>query len=537
MKKHLTPAEAAALIPDGAVVTVSSSSGLGCPDLMLKAIGERFDATGHPRDITTLHPIAAGDMSGIKGVDYIARKGLLKRIIGGSYPSGPSSSEPPLIWQMITGNEIPAYNIPSGILFDIHREAAAKRPGVLTKVGIDTFVDPWRQGCAMNELASEHPVVKRVTFEGDDWLFFPAIVPQVAIIRATTADERGNLTYEHEGAYLGGLDQALAARNNGGIVIAQVKRITKEGSLKPHDVRVPGMLVDYVIVDPDQKQTTQTAYDPAISGEIFRPLDSFRVPEFNVQKVIARRVAQELQSGSCVNLGFGISANVPRILLEEGLHGAVTWVIEQGAVGGVPLLDFAFGCASNADAYMPSPYQFTYFQGAGFDASLLSFLEIGKDGSVNVSKLSFRPHVTAGAGGFVDITARAKKIVFSGMFNAGAKLSIADGALLIEKEGKLKKLVNEVEHVTFSGKRAIEQGQDITYVTERCVMKLTPEGIVLTEIAPGVDLRSHILDQSEFPLIIAPDLKVMDAALFAEAAIGLLLPAKSARTLEGTFNG
>ncbi len=537
MKKHLTPAEAAALIPDGAVVTVSSSSGLGCPDLMLKAIGERFETTGHPQGITTLHPIAAGDMSGIKGVDYIARKGLLKRIIGGSYPSGPSSSEPPLIWQMITNNEIPAYNIPSGILFDIHREAAAKRPGVLTKIGVDTFVDPRRQGCAMNELASEQQVVKRVSFEGDDWLFFPSIVPQVAIIRATTADERGNLTYEHEGAYLGGLDQALAARNNGGIVIAQVKRITKEGSLKPHDVRVPGMLVDYIVVDPDQKQTTQTLYDPAISGEIFRPLDSFSVPEFNVQKVIARRVAQELQAGSCVNLGFGISANVPRILLEEGLHGAVTWVIEQGAVGGVPLLDFAFGCASNADAYMPSPYQFTYFQGAGFDASLLSFLEIGKDGSVNVSKLSFRPHVTAGAGGFVDITARAKKIVFSGMFNAGAKLSIADGALVIEREGKLKKLVNEVEHVTFSGRRAIEQGQDIIYVAERCVMKLTPEGIVLTEIAPGVDLQSQILDQSEFPLIVAPDLKVMDAALFREAGIGLSLPAKRARTLEGTFHG
>lgn len=537
MSKHITPAEAAALIPDGAIVSVSSSSGLGCPDLMLKAIGERFDETGHPRNLTTLHPIAAGDMSGIRGVDHIAKKGLLKRIIGGSYPSGPSTTEPPLIWQMITDNQIPAYNIPSGILFDMHREAAAKRPGVLTKVGIETFVDPKRQGCAMNAAASEEPVVKRVSFEGDEWLYFPAIVPHVAIIRATTADERGNLTYEHEGAYLGGLDQALAARNNGGLVIAQVKRITKEGSLKPHDVRVPGMLVDYVIVDPEQKQTTQTLYDPAISGEIFRPLDTFRVPEFNIQKVIARRVAQELQAGSCVNLGFGISANVPRILLEEGLHGAVTWVIEQGAVGGIPLLDFAFGCASNADAYMPSPYQFTYFQGAGFDASLLSFLEIGRDGSVNVSKLSFRPHVTAGAGGFVDITARARKIVFSGMFNAGAKIAVADGRLIIEKEGKLKKLVNEVEHVTFSGKRAVEQGQDITYVTERCVMKLTPDGIVLTEIAPGIDLQTHILEQSEFPLTVAADLKVMDAGLFAEGNIGLSLPKKDARVLEGTFNG
>jgi len=297
------------------------------------------------------------------------------------------------------------------------------------------------------------------------------------------------------------------------------------------------MLVDYVVVDPDQKQTTLTEYDPAISGEIFRPLDTFRVPEFNIQKVIARRVAQELQGGSCVNLGFGISANVPRILLEEGLHGSVTWVIEQGAVGGVPLLDFAFGCASNADAFMPSPYQFTYFQGAGFDASLLSFLEIGRDGSVNVSKLSFRPHVTAGAGGFVDITARAKKIVFSGMFNAGAKLSMADSKLVIEKEGKLKKLVNEVEHVTFSGRRAVSQGQDITYVTERCVMKLTPEGIMLTEIAPGVDLQTHILDQSEFPLLVSDRLKVMDEALFHEAPIGLTLPQKLVRTLEGASHG
>ena len=532
MNKHISAAQAAALIPDNAVVSVSSSSGLGCPDLTLKAIGERFDETGHPKNITTLHPIAAGDMSGIKGVDYIAKPGLLKKIIGGSYPSGPSSAEPPLIWQMIINNEIPAYNIPSGILFDMHREAAAKRPGVLTKVGLDTFVDPKRQGTAMNDKAREAPVVKHVSFEGEDWLYFPSIIPQVAIIRATTADERGNLTYEHEGAYLGGLDQALAARNNGGIVIAQVKRIAKEGTLKPHDVRVPGVLVDYIVVDPDQKQTTQTLYDPAISGEIFRPLDTFRLAEFNIQKAIARRVAQELQAGSAVNLGFGISANVPRILLEEGLHGAVTWVIEQGAVGGVPLLDFAFGCASNADAYMPSPYQFTYFQGAGFDASLLSFLEIGRDGSVNVSKLSFRPHVTAGAGGFVDITARAKKIVFSGMFNAGAKLSVAEGKLVIEKEGKLKKLVNEVEHVTFSGPRGVAQGQDITYVTERAVLKLTAEGIVLTEIAPGVDLQAHILDQAEFPLIVSDKLKIMDEALFREEPIGLELPEKPARKLE-----
>lgn len=531
MNKRLSPAEAASLIPDEAVVSVSSSSGLGCPDLMLKAIGERFAETGHPRSLTTLHPIAAGDMSGIKGVDHIARNGLLKRIIAGSYPSGPSTAEPPMIWQMLGANEVAAYNVPSGIMFDLHREAAAKRPGVLTKVGLDTFVDPDREGCAMNAAAAAEPIVRKIDFEGEPWLFFKSIAPLVAIIRATTADERGNLTYEHEGAYLGGMDQALAAHNNGGIVIAQVKRITKDGSLRPHDVRVPGVLVDYIVVDPDQMQTTQTAYDPAISGEIFRSLDSFRVPGFDIQKVVARRVAMELESGSAVNLGFGISANVPRILLEEGCHGDVTWVIEQGPVGGIPLLDFAFGCASNAEAFVPSPYQFTYFQAGGFDAALLSFLEIDRSGSVNVSKLGFRPHVTAGAGGFVDITCRAKKIVFSGMFNAGAKLGVADGRLIIEKEGKIKKLVEEVEHVTFSGRRAIEQGQDVTYITERGVMTLTPKGIVLTEIAPGVDLERDIIGQSEFPIIVSDNLVEMPARIFRPELVGLRLPPKQRRTI------
>jgi propionate CoA-transferase len=424
---------------------------------------------------------------------------------------------------MISADAIPAYNIPSGILFDMHREAAARRPGVLTKIGMDTFVDPRREGCAMNKRAAATPIVSRVEFAGDDWLFFPAIVPSVAIIRATTADERGNLSYEHEGGYLGPLDQALAARNNGGLVIAQVKRLAKAGSLKPQQVFVPGILVDAIVVVPDQMQTTQTLYEPAISGEIIQPLDSFAVPEFGVAKVIARRVAQELRDGDCVNIGFGISANVPRILLEEGCHGAVTWVIEQGAVGGVPLLDFQFGCASNAEAIMPSPYQFTYFQGAGFDCSLLSFLEVDRSGSVNVSKLGICPHVTAGAGGFVDITARARKIVFSGYFTAGAGLSIDDGRLRIEREGKTRKFVEEVEQVSFSGRRAQTQGQDVTYVTERCVMRLMPDGVTVSEIAPGVDLRRDILDQAGFPLKVESHLKLMAPALFAPEPIGLHL--------------
>jgi propionate CoA-transferase len=524
----LSADEAARLIPDNAVVSVSSSSGLGCPDFTLAAIGRRFELEGHPRNLTTLHPIAAGDMWGIAGIDHLAKDGCLARILAGSYPSGPSKAEPPKIWRMVSENRIPAYNIPSGILFDMHREAAAKRPGVLTKVGMETFVDPAFEGCAMNEKAAAAPIVSRVQFAGDEWLFFPTIAPNVAIIRATTADERGNLSYEHEGGYLGPLDQALAVRNNGGIVIAQVKRLAEAGTLKPQHVFVPGILVDVIVVAPDQMQTTQTAYEPAISGEIFRPLSSFEIPDFGVGKVIARRVAQELHDGDAVNIGFGISANVPRILIEEGQHGAVTWVIEQGAVGGVPLLDFQFGCASNAEAIVPSPYQFTYFQGAGFDCSLLSFLEIDRDGSVNVSKLGVRPHVTAGAGGFVDITARARKIVFSGYFTAGAGLSIANGALAIEKEGKVKKLVEKVEQVSFSGRRAKAQGQEIIYVTERCVMNLAREGVTVTEIAPGVDLQRDILEQAAFPLRVAASLKTMDAALFHPEPIGLRLKAAPA---------
>ncbi len=526
--KILTASQAAALIPDDAIVTVSSSSALGCPDAVLAAVGARFDAQGHPRNLTTLHPIAAGDMWGVKGVDHLAKPGCLARVLGGSYPSGPSSAEPPAIWKMISADAIPCYNVPSGILFDMHREAAAKRPGVLTKVGMETFVDPLNEGCAMNARARDAPIVSRIHFAGEDWLFFPTIVPDVAIIRATTADERGNLSFEHEGGILGPLDQALSVRNNGGLVIAQVKRLAATGSLRPHDVVVPGVLVDVIVVAPDQMQTTHTPYDPAISGEIFRPLSSFETTPFGVGKTIARRVSQELRNGDAVNIGFGISAHVPRILIEEGRHGDVTWVIEQGAVGGVPLLDFQFGCASNAEAIVPSPAQFTYFQGGGFDMSLLSFLQIDRHGNVNVSKLGLRPHVTAGAGGFVDITARAKKIVFAGYFTAGAGLEIVDGALKIAKEGKVRKVVDSVEQITFSGPRAIRQGQDVLYVTERCVLRLEREGLTVVEIAPGVDLERDVLAQSEFALRVSPTLKVTAAALFRPEKFGLSL--KDAQT-------
>jgi acyl CoA:acetate/3-ketoacid CoA transferase len=523
MSKVRTAADAVRLIRDGATVAVNSSSGLLCPDAVLKALGERFDAEGAPRGLTTIHPIAAGDMFGTLGVDHIAKPGMITRIIGGSYPSGPTNAEPPLIWQRILAEDVAAWNVPSGIVFDMLREGAAKRPGVLTKVGIDTFVDPDQDGCAMNESARRQPIVQRVAFAGDTWLFFPAIAPDVAIIRATTADENGNLTFEQEGATLGAMEMALAAHNAGGLVIAQVKRVAAQGSLRPHDVKVPGILVDVVVVAPEQLQTTATDYDPAISGELFRPLSSFRRAEFNPAKVIARRVARELKRGWAVNIGFGISANVPRILIEEDLHGAVTWVIEQGAVGGVPLLDFKFGCASNAEAFVASPHQFIYFQAGGFDCSLLSFLEIDAEGSVNVSRLSATPHRTAGAGGFVDITARARKIVFSGNFNAGAKMRIEDGRLVIDREGRIPKFVEKVDQVSFSGRRARAQNQEIHYVTERCVVRLDADGLRVVEIAPGIDLERDVLAQAATPLKVADDLRLMDGALFREEPMGLRL--------------
>jgi propionate CoA-transferase len=518
--------EVGSLIPDNAVVSVSSSSGLACPDATLKAIGEYYRQTGRPRLLTSVHPIAAGDMYGIGGIDHLAQPGLLKRVIAGSLPSGPSSMDSPEIWKMIIEDRIEAYNLPSGIIFHMHREGAAKRPGVLSKVGLGTFVDPRLQGGAMNK-STPRDYVEVTEFRREEWLFYPAISPDVAIIRGTTADERGNISMENEGAYLGSLDQAIAARNAGGIVIAQVKRLSAKGSLKPQSVRIPGILVDYVVVDPDQKQTTQTVYDPAISGEIFRPESSFKEVAWGLDKVIARRAAMELIQDDAVNLGFGISALVPRILMEEQRHGEVTWVIEQGAVGGMPLLGFAFGCASNADAIMASPDQFTYFQGAGFDRSYLSFLQVDGEGNVNVSRLSSRPHVTAGAGGFIDITAQARSIVFCGYFTAGGlDQEIAAGKLRIRTEGKSRKFVEQVEHVTFSGRRAREQKQEVLFVTERAVMKLEPEGLTVIEIAPGIDLEHDILRQADTALRVSAHLKVMDSSLFEQEKLGLQLRAR-----------
>ncbi|HEX6869068.1 MAG TPA: CoA-transferase [Candidatus Limnocylindrales bacterium] len=523
----LSAAEAVELIPSGATVSVSSSSGLGCPDAVLRALGERFAATGEAGSLTMLHPIAAGDMYGIDGIDHLTAPGQIRRIIAGSYPSGPSSAQPPRIVAAIEANEIEAYNIPSGILFQLHRAAAVGQPGVLTEVGMDTFMDPRRHGGRMNARTTED-IVSVVDFDGREWLYLRAIPVDVAIIRATTADEFGNLTSEDEGAPLGVLDQAIAARNNGGVVIAQVKRLAEGRTLPAQAVRVPGILVDAVVVAPDQLQTTQTPLLPEAAGHYRSPSTALELADWGPEKVMARRAAMELRDGEAVNLGFGISALVPRILLEEGLDGDVTWVIEQGAVGGVPFLGFAFGCAQNPEALIPSPDQFQYLQGGGFDRAMLSFLEVDAAGNVNVSRLAARPHVTAGVGGFVDITARARRIVFTGYFTAGAVVAIEEGRVRIVSEGKHQRFVPEVQHVTFSGRRARESGQEVVFVTERCVIRLLPEGLTVTEIAPGISLERDITGQTSLDLRVSPDLREIDSSLFQPEPFGLHLARRDA---------
>jgi propionate CoA-transferase len=523
----LTGAEAANLIADSDVITVSSSSGLGCPDAVLEAIGQRYAETGAPAGLTTLHPIAAGDMYGIRGIDHLCRPGQLRRVLGGSYPSGSSRLDPPLIRQLIHSNQIQALNIPSGVLFQMHRAASTGQPGVLTEVGLGTYADPRLEGAKMNAVTDDF--VRLMEIDGRDYLFFPVVKVDVAIIRATTADRFGNLSYEQECSTLGALDQAYAAHNNGGTVIAQVKRLS-DTQLPTQSVHVPGILIDAVVVASEQMQTTQTLYDPALSGEVHRDLSEIEPVGFGLEKVIARRAAAELQLDATVNLGFGISAAVPRILLEEGHADDVIWVIEQGAVGGFPATGSAFGCALNPQALLQSIDQFTLLQGGGFDVAMLSFLEVSASGDVNVSYLPARPHVTAGVGGFTDIVSRAPKIVYSGYFTAGQKdIRITDGRLRIVSDGATAKFVPEVAQISFSGAMARRRHQDVLYVTERCVIQLTEDGLKVTEIAPGVDLERDVLARAGVPLLVSPDLQLMSSALFRPEPMGLVLPRKPSR--------
>ncbi len=365
-------------------------------------------------------------------------------------------------------------------------------------------------------------LVEVVHLSGEEWLLYRAFSIDVALIRGTTADTHGNLTLEHEGVVLAVLAQAMAAHNSGGKVIAQVKRVAAAGTLSPHMVKVPGILVNALVVDPEQRMNTGMTYNPAISGEIRAATYPVEPLPLSPEKVIARRALCQLRHDDTVNLGFGISSLVPQIALEEGVFDQLNFTVEQGAIGGLPLTGFAFGASHNPEAIIDSAAQFDLIDGGGITAGCLSFAEVDGRGNVNVSRLTARPHVLAGAGGFINIAQGTRKILYCGTLTAGGlEIRVEDGRVRIVQEGRFPKFVARTQQITFNGPLAAKQGQEVWYITERAVFRLTTDGLLLTEVAPGVDVEKEIRAKVGFPLRVAQDLRLMDPRLFHADRMGL----------------
>jgi len=519
--KIMAAEEAVKLIGNGDTVSVCGIIGALVPEKLLAALEKRFLDTGSPRDLTVVFPVAVGDVFGLSGADHLAHEGMIRRVIGGSYVTAPASSHPPKLVGMVYQNKVEAYNFPMGVLMHLHREIAAKRPGLITQVGLRTFVDPRLNGARMNDKTREE-LIEVLQLGGKEYLFFRSFPVHAAILRGTTADEQGNITMEHEGSFSVMLQLAMAARNCGGKVIVQVKRVTPRGHLNPQMVRIPGILVDAVVIDEQQKQATGIDYDPAISGEVKKPLGRIDPVPLSIEKVAARRALMELRKGDIVNLGFGIPSLISPIAAEEGLVDQVTFTIEHGAIGGVPLSGLQFGAAVNPEAIIDSASQFDFLTGGGIDAASMAFAEVDGKGNVNVSRLNKVPHALSGAGGFIDILHNVKRIIFCGTLTAaGIEGEIADGRLKIIKEGKVIKGVRELQHRTFDAAFAREKGQEVIYISERAVFRLQPEGLVLTEIAPGMEVRKDIHPAVQFDFRVSPGLKDMDPRLFRPEPMGL----------------
>lgn len=519
--KLMRAEEAVKWVKDGDIVSVCGIVGALAPDRVLATLERRFLESGSPRNLTVVFPVAVGDVSGITGMDRFAHEGLIKRLIGGSYVTAPASANPPKIYEMIINNKVEAYNLPMGVLMHLHREISAKRPGLITEVGLRTFVDPRINGAKMNEITKED-LIEVIKLNNKEYLFYKAFPVNLAIIRGTTADEDGNITMEHEISLSLMVHLAMAAHNSGGKVIAQVKRVAARGTLNPQLVKVPGILVDAIVVDENQKQATGIDYDPSASGELKVPIDQIERTPLNVEKILARRSLMALAKGYIVNLGFGIPSLIPRVTLEEGLIDRITFTIEHGSIGGIPLTGLQFGGSHNPQAMIESTTQFDFLDGAGFHAACLSFAEVDGKGNVNVSKLSALPHVLAGVGGFIDIVQNVKKIVFCGTLTAGGiKVDVEGGKLKITQEGRITKFVDQVQHLTFNGAYALEKGQDVIYIAERGVFRLEPDGLVLIEVAPGIDVKKDIAKNVDFKFKVADDLKEMDERIFREEPMGL----------------
>lgn len=505
MQKQKIASEAAALVDTGDTVLITGSGGgLMDADRVFEALEDRFLSTDRPRDLTLIHATGIGTR-GHTGLSRFAHEGLVRRVVGGHWAWSPEMID------LALDEKIEAYNLPQGVLSLLTREAAAGRPGLLTAVGLHTFVDPERRGGTLNARTTE-ALVERTTVGGRDRLFYESPTVDVTILRGTTADERGNISTEQEAADLDVLSAAQAAKRGGGTVIAQVKRLAEAGALPPRSVQVPAPLTDAIVVHPDQRQTVETAHNPSFSGELRTPAGALPPLDFGLRKIVARRAAQELRPNTVVNLGFGISDGVANVAAEQDALDDVTFSIEQGLVGGIPAKGDIFGASHNPEAIVDATHQFDFYHGGGLDLTFLGMAQVDAHGHVNVSKFGDQ---LPGCGGFIDISQNTPEVVFCGSFAAGGlEISVSDKGLVIEQDGTIPKFVADVEHVTFNGDYARRQEQRVLYVTERAVFRLRADGLELTEIAPGVDLEADVLAPMQFTPDVSPSLSRMDAQIF-----------------------
>jgi len=513
--KLMSADEAARLVAGGSTVSVCGISGGITPDKVMKALGRRYAETGEPGDLKMVLPVAVGDGYDILGLEHLAVDGMIREIIAGSFTIARSSEKPPKIYEMIINNKVRAYNIPIGTLMQLHREIAAGRPGMITEVGLGTFLDPRQEGGRMNAVTTED-LVQVITLNGKEYLFYPAFPVDLAIVRGTTADEDGNVTMEHEFTLSAVLAMAMAAHNCGGHVIAQVKRVVPRESLHPQMVRIPGIFVDAVVIDENQMLTTGIRDDPAASGEARMPWNSIvMTPPAGIRRAMINRILLEFKPGDVINLGFGITSSIPQVVLEEGILDQLVFTTEHGCIGGYPYDGIQFGGAVNPQALIDAPSQFDFLDGGGPDLICLSFAEMDREGNVNVTRLQQMPHVLAGAGGFSNIVQNAKRIIFCGTMTAGGvQYDITEKRLKLVRAGKFKKIVNAVQQVTFNGPLARQKGQQVLYVTDLCVFELTARGLLLTEIAPGLDLEKDILPHVEFGVTVATELKTTNPIIY-----------------------
>ncbi len=508
IKPVVTADEAVARIPDGSSVAIGGSgAGHAVPDILLRALGERFRDTRKPTGLTLIHPFGVGDQQ-TRGLQQIAYPEMYRRVIGGHWSMAPDMAK------LAADDKFPAYCLPAGVMVQLFHCAAAGSPGWMTHVGLDTFVDPRREGGKLNATATE-TLVEYVERDGNPWLFYKTLPVDVALIHAWEADPEGNLAMNEEAGFWHNCAMAQAAKASHGLTIAVVRKRVGAGEIHPRDVRVPGCFVDLIVVDPDQGQTYQTDYDATFTGDTQKPAGQFNEFPFSLRKVIARRAAMELEPAAVINVGFGIPDGVIAVAREQGIADSLVPTIEHGQFGGVPAGGLDFGAVHNPTAIVETGHMFDFYQGRGVDQTFLGFLQIDRAGNVNVSKLDSR---IIGTGGFIDIVQKADKAVFCGTLAIKSRAELRDGRLIYSELGK-PKLVDEVTQVTFSADYATRAGQQILYVTEAAVFGLDDQGLVLQEIAPGVDIKRDLMPQMGFAPRVSDNLTEMRAELFVDASL------------------